>query len=489
MSGQAHFIQGQWIKGSGEEFISTDPASEQETWRGRAGTPEEVDLAVAAAAEAFPQWADRSLEERIAILQAFAEHLLSGDREFAEIISRETGKPRWESLTEVSAMARKIFLSIEAYHERAGEVRGVFGEARTAVRFKPYGVVAVFGPFNLPGHLPNAHIAPALVAGNAVVFKPSEQAPLVGAKMVELWEAAGLPEGVLNMVQGGRETGVALAGHPSLDGLFFTGSSTAGKAIHRTFAGSPEKILALEMGGNNPLVVYEVEDIDAAAYLTVQSAFITAGQRCTCARRLIVPRSGPGDVFINRVTGLIHKIRVGPYTTVPEPFMGPLISAKAADALIEVQNGLWSRGAESLVEMKRLPGSGAFLSPGLIDVTKARDRPDEEFFGPLLQLVRVADFDEAIVEANGTAYGLSAGLLSDNEELYDQFIRRARAGIINWNRQITGASGKMPFGGIKASGNNRPSGYYAVDYCSYPVASIEMDRVTRPDTLTPGIDL
>ncbi len=358
-----------------------------------------------------------------------------------------------------------------------------------ATRFKPQGVVAVFGPFNLPGHLPNGHIVPALLAGNTVVFKPSEQAPLVGQIMQEIWEAAGLPKGVLNMVQGGRKTGMSLAANSKLNGLFFTGSAEAGKALHSLCGGRPEKILALEMGGNNPLVVYGAADHNASAYLTIQSAFITAGQRCSCACRLIVEDGTRGRRFVDTLIAMMGSIRIGPYTDRPEPFMGPVISGRAAESLLAAQASLGKNGGEPLVEMKRLGSGGNFLSPGLMDVTNVSNRPDVELFGPFLQLIRVSDFDAAVREAGNTSYGLVAGLLSDDRDLYDRFYRKIRAGVVNWNRQTTGASSRMPFGGVGASGNHRPSGYYASDYCSYPVATIESERLELPSQPLPGIEL
>lgn len=486
---KVHFIGNRWIEGRGEEFVSTDPATDQINWEGRGALEGEVDLAFTAAATAFGSWADHPVSERIRYVERFKEVVSAHKRELAEAISREVGKPLWESNTEVDAITGKVPLSIESYNERRSTAQMDFGGAKAVVRFKPHGVVAVFGPFNLPGHLPNGHITPALIAGNTVVFKPSEQAPLVAQKMVEYWEEAGLPAGALNMVQGGRETGILVSRHPRLDGLFFTGSAAAGRALHRSFGGRPEKILALELGGNNPLVVYEVGDPAIAAYLTIQSAYITAGQRCTCARRLIIPRGEEGDRFVSALVSMIARIRTGPFTDDPEPFMGPVISKRTAEELLQGQEDLRRRGGRTLVEMTRLDRTGNFLTPGLLDTTEIQDRPDEELFGPFLQLIRVPDFDAAIHEANSTAYGLSAGLLSENRRLYDLFLRRIRAGIVNWNRQITGASGRLPFGGNGASGNHHPSGYYAADYCSYPVASIETDRPSAIPRNVPGIDL
>ncbi|MBI4962904.1 MAG: succinylglutamate-semialdehyde dehydrogenase [Desulfomonile tiedjei] len=489
MTEKTHFIDGKWTQGAGPEFRSTDPATGEPVWTGLSAAPDDVKQAVEAAGTAFETWSARSPEERLQYLESFRENLTAQKDQMAEIICLDTGKPRWEALTEAGAMIAKVDISIQAYHDRRSTVTEELAGGLAATRFKPHGVVAVFGPFNLPGHLPNGHIVPALLAGNTVVFKPSEQAPAVALKTMELWEAAGLPHGVLNMVQGARETGIALAQHPGIEGLFFTGSADTGRALHKAFAGWPDKILALEMGGNNPLLVHEVSDLNAAAYLTVESAFITAGQRCTCARRLVVPEGTAGDSFIQRLMVVMSKIKVGSFREFPEPFMGPVISENVAEGLSLAQDAMSSDGGKVLVKMERLERPGWFLSPGLIDVTEVKNRKDAEFFGPLLQLIRVPDFDAAIREANNTAYGLAAGLLSDNKGLYDRFFRKVRAGVINWNRQTTGASGKMPFGGVGASGNHRPSGYYAADYCSYPIASMEIDSVKIPAGLPPGIEL
>jgi len=488
VTGKSHYINGQWV-GGGEPLNSTDPATGETVWEGCAATDREIDQAVASARAACEPWADTPLEQRIEYTRHFAKQLTKHKDDLAATISREIGKPLWESLTEVGAMIGKIELSIQAYHERRAQTHRDLNGARAVMRFKPYGVCAVFGPFNLPGHLPNGHIVPALISGNTIVFKPSEQAAAVGQTMMALWEAIGLPPGVVNMVQGGRETGVSLAGHTGLDGLFFTGSSAAGKALSKSYGRHPEKILALEMGGNNPLVVWDVADLDAAAYLTIQSAYITSGQRCTCARRLILPLGSEGDEFLDRLVAMMGKIRVGPFTDQPEPFMGPVISSQAAGRLLDQQRNLIQKGGKPIVETVRRGSGSAMLSPGLIDVTGLSDRCDEEMFGPILQLIRVADFEAAIREANDTSYGLSAGLLSDCQEHYDRFRRVVRAGVVNWNRQTTGASGYLPFGGVGASGNHHPSGYYAVDYCSYPVASVEVDRLALPAQMPPGLNL
>jgi succinylglutamic semialdehyde dehydrogenase len=483
------YINNQWEAGNANSFRSLDPATGQIAWEGNGADDEQIDRAIAAARAAQPRWEKKTLDERIALMNAFTEKLKANKPKLIDAICREIGKAKWEATGEVDAMIGKVPVSIAAYHERRREIVVEAAGGITATRFKPHGLVAVFGPFNFPGHLPNGHIVPALLAGNTVIFKPSELSPLVAEETIRIWESTGLPPGVINLVQGGREVGQHLAAHAGIDGLFFTGSVGVGKALRRALADHPNKILALELGGNNPLIVHETKDTKAAAYNTIQSAFITSGQRCTCARRLIVPTGAVGDQFIDALVAMTKTITVGPSTAEPEPFMGPVVSDTAGTNLLAAQKKLIATGGKSLLEMRSLNNRPAMLTPGIIDVTNIPNRPDEENFGPLLQIIRVKDFDAALLEANHTAFGLSAGLLSDNPALYEQFRHEIRAGVVNWNRPTTGASGSLPFGGVGLSGNHRPSGYYAVDYCSYPIASMETPNLTMPAKLTPGLDL
>lgn len=484
-----HYIAGQWQPGQGESLQSLDPVSQAVLWQGQGATAAQVDAAVAAARGAFSLWAAHSLDGRIAVLERFAACLKSRADEVARAIGEETGKPLWEAATEVNSMVGKVAISIQSYRERTGEKSGPLGDATAVLRHKPHGVVAVFGPYNFPGHLPNGHIVPALLAGNCVLFKPSELTPKVAELTVKCWIEAGLPEGVLSLLQGGRETGVALAGHPGIDGLFFTGSSRTGNLLHTQFAGRPDKILALEMGGNNPLIVDQVADVDAAVYTIVQSAFISAGQRCTCARRLLVPQGEWGDALLARLVQVAGQIKVGRFDEQPAPFMGSVISLQAAAQLMQAQQDLLAGGATALLAMTQPQEGAALLTPGILDVTAVNDRPDEEFFGPLLQVIRYDSFEAAIAEANATAYGLAAGLLSDSRARFEQFWLHSCAGIVNWNKQLTGAASTAPFGGIGASGNHRASAYYAADYCAYPVAGLESESLALPATLTPGVTL
>lgn len=482
------FINGNWEPGSAERFVSTCPVDESVVWEAQAAAAADVDRAYAAARAAFPGWWALGAERRIEICKSFEKRVIEHGEQLAHLIASETGKPLWEARTEVATVAGKINLSIEAFRARRDTSSFEMPGALAVTRYKPHGVCAVLGPFNFPAHLPNGHIVPALIAGNTIVFKPSEITPAVGQWMCEQWQAAGIPKGVINLVQGGRETGQAVSSHPELDGLFFTGSSQVGKALHRAFADHPQKILALEMGGNNPLIVHQVADLKGAAYATILSAYFSAGQRCTCARRLIMVDDDLCQPFLDTLAQMIGKIQVGFCNDDPQPFMGTVISATMGRKILAAQQDLVEQGGRCLVEMKSLRGCDALISPGLIDVTDIKDRSDEELFGPLLNVIRVKNFDEAIREANRTAYGLSAGLLSDSRELYEQFIHQIRAGIVNWNRQTTGASGKLPFGGSGLSGNHRPSGYFAVDYCSYPVASLEANELKLPDKFETGLN-
>ena len=497
---KGNFIDGEWSEGRGPEFRSIAPATGEPVWIGREADAAQVDAAVAAARAALPAWQALGLDGRIGVLQAFASQLQASLADLAGTISLETGKPLWEARQEVETMIGKVGNSIEAYRDRCADSASAQAGFTAVKRFKPHGVVGVLGPFNLPGHLPHSHIVPALLAGNTVVYKPSEMTPGVGEATTSIWIEAGLPAGVLDLVQGGRNTGVSLAGHAGLDGLFFTGSFAGGVALSKQSAEHPGRILALELGGNNPLLIWDCADAEAAALLTAQSAFITAGQRCTCARRLVIPAGREGQRHLDALLALVPRLRAGYADAQPEPFLGPVISAAAADRLLAAQVGLERMGGKILVPMRRLPRVGrsgssgedagsALLSPGIVDVTEARERSDEEFFGPLLQVVRVDSFASALAEANRTRYGLAAGLLSDRRENWDAFLTGIRAGVVNWNRPTTGASGKLPFGGVGDSGNHRPSAYYAADYCAYPVASMEADHAALPARLPPGIDL
>jgi len=456
-----------------DELISFEPATGEELWRGKYG---DVDAIVARARHAWPEWAAKPLANRIELVRRFANEVRKEQEEFAHLIARETGKPIWEARTEVEAVIAKVEISVRAYAERTGQKKldsGLQGTA--AVRHKPHGVMAVLGPYNFPAHLPNGHIIPAVIAGNAIILKPSEKTPAVGERLLLYMNRAGIPAALVQLLVGGPEEGKALVAHRDVDGVLFTGSAQVGIAINKKLATDPGKIVALEMGGNNPLVVWDTPKLPDVAALIVQSAFTTAGQRCTAARRLIV-KSDIYDDVMTELKKLVDRIIIGGPFDDPQPFMGPVIDNRTADQLVESFLYLLSNGGKPITHMRRPDENLPFITPGIIDITAMTERPDVELFGPILQVIKVDEFDQAITEANNTRFGLSASLVGGTPQEYNRFWANIRAGIVNWNRPTNGASSAAPFGGIGYSGNHRPAAYYAADYCAYPVTSTEMEQ-------------
>ncbi|WP_246236687.1 succinylglutamate-semialdehyde dehydrogenase [Pontixanthobacter rizhaonensis] len=455
------------------EIISFEPATGEELWRGKVG---DVDAAVDRARRAWPEWAAKPLATRIELCRRFANEVRKESDNLAELIAKETGKPLWEARTEVESVINKVDISVTAFAERTGQKKlNSALQGTAAVRHKPHGVMVVLGPYNFPAHLPNGHIIPALIAGNVVIFKPSEKTPAVGQLLMECLSKAGISAAVAQFFVGGPEEGKALVAHRGVDGVLFTGSAQAGIAINKKLATNPGKIVALEMGGNNPIVVIDTPKISDAVTLIVQSAFTSAGQRCTAARRLIIT-ADMYDPVIEELKATVGRLIVGEPFADPAPFMGPVIDNASADQLVESFLYLLSNGGKAIRHMQRPNDNLPFISPGIIDTTAMPDRPDVELFGPLLQVIKVDDFDQAIIEANRTRFGLSASLIGGSPQDYNRFWANIRAGIINWNRPTNGASSNAPFGGIGLSGNHRPAAFYAADYCAYPVASTEMDQ-------------
>ncbi|MAN12047.1 MAG: succinylglutamate-semialdehyde dehydrogenase [Sphingobium sp.] len=453
-------------------LTSHEPATGDLLWQGEPG---DVEIEVAAARAAWPKWAAQPIAYRIETLRRFVNVVRREEDALTDLIARETGKPLWDARAEVTALMGKVDISVAAYSERTGQRRleANLG-ARQSVRHKPHGVMAVLGPYNFPAHLPGGHIIPALLAGNAVVFKPSEKTPAVGEMLVRLLHEAGIPADAVRLLLGGADAGKALTAHPDVGGILFTGSAQTGIAINRQFAAQPSKILALEMGGNNPIVVWDTPEIGTAAAIVIQSAFLSSGQRCTAASRLIV-RDAIADTLIAEVKKLADRLIVDHPHASPAPYMGPVIDNQTADGLTESFLWLMSNGGRPIKHMVRSRPGLPFLSPAIIDVTAMKERPDVELFGPLLQVIRVREFGEAIAEANNSRYGLAASLIGGTPEQYNQFWSNVRAGLIHWNRPTNGAASNAPFGGVGISGNHRPSAYYAADYCAYPVVSAELE--------------
>lgn len=486
---KGNYINGEWLAGKGEAFASTNPANGDILWQGNAANAADVNAAVEAARAAFDGWASLPVAARMGVIERFGKEVESIRDDLALVVSKEMGKTLWDSRAEIGAVIGKISISLEAYRERTGLKSIDKDGVRSVLRHKPHGVMAVYGPYNFPAHLPNGHMVPALIAGNTVILKPSELTPLVAEMLMGCWERAGASKGVVQLLQGAKDAGVALAAHDDVNGILFTGSVATGTALHKQCAGKLEKMLALELGGNNPLIVWDVKDVQAAVVLIIQSAFITSGQRCTCARRLILPMGAEGDAMIAALIDATKKLIIGAYDAKPEPFMGPLVSNAAAQHALNAQAELIALGAKPLLEMKNIGMSKAFVTPGILDVTGVKGIPDEEIFAPLLKILRCSNLSDAMKIAADTRYGLSAGICTDNNEHVQHFMQQVRAGVVSVNRPTTGASGAMPFGGIGISGNHKPSAYYAADYCAWPVASQESESPTMPKVLLPGINL
>ena len=466
------FIGGKWHKASGDEMVSIEPSYGQKIWTGHSTDGGDVDKAMRAAAKAFSSWSMTPLDERIEILERFAKIAASKKEELGKLIALETGKALWDATGEAGVVGGKVAATLKAYAERTGSKQFDTGFGRAELVHRPHGVMAVLGPYNFPAHLPNGQILPALLAGNTIVFKPSEQTPKTGAFLMDMYAEAGFPAGTVNVVQGARATGEALLAHDDLAGVLFVGSAPTGAAIHKQFGGRPDILLALEMGGNNPLIAWDVSNAEAAASHIIQSAFITTGQRCTCARRIILPSGKAGDAMVDAIVSATEQIKVGAWDD-EGIFMGPLVSSDIAGKVVQMAKDL---PGKTLKAMERTSRGGAYLTPGIVDVT-GEVVADEEIFAPNMQIIRADDFDAAITIANATKFGLSAGLISDDVSLWDSFKTRIHAGVVNFNRPTTGASGALPFGGPGLSGNHNPGAFYSADFCAWPMASQIADKV------------
>jgi succinylglutamic semialdehyde dehydrogenase len=485
----SYIINGQEIKptvsGTIERVESINPFSGEVLWAGKAADTETVDAAVAAARAAFPGWARLEFSERHTFLSRFVELVQEHSDALTRLIATEAGKPLWESKTEANSLVTKLGASVDAYKSRVSEsdreVRGL----RSRTRFRPHGVMAVLGPFNFPASMANSHIMPALLAGNTVVFKPSEQTPVIGLIVSRLWQKAGLPPGVMNCITGAKNTGEYLIAHKDIDGVLLVGSYGAGMSIRRMLVDSPQKIVALEMGGNSPLVIWDYDDLDAVVHIIIQSAFMSGGQRCSAARRLLIPKSD--TALIPRLTEVLRKLRIGDFNLKPEPYYGPLIRPAAANEVIRRTKELVSGGAELILEPIQQGPIRTVVTPGLIGVDNCSNDRDEEIFGPILKIRRYSNFEEAIAIANDTKFGLAAGIVCRTKERFDEFFHAVKAGIVNWNQQLTGATTLAPFGGVKHSGNFRPAGFLSADYCSYAIASFEVEKPKLPDPPVAGI--
>lgn len=488
MSTPANLIGGRWIPIPGTTLQSREPANPDSiVWSG-APIFAHADQAVAAARAAFPAWSGLTFAARATVLRTFQALCQKRVNEIAVLIRDEVGKVGWDALAEAQLLATKVDITLDTGEQSA--LRRVSGfelpiSTTRAGRcwFRAHGVMAVLGPFNFPTHLPNGHIVPALAMGNTIVFKPSDKAPACGQALAELYQAAleeaGAPAGVFNLVQGGAEIASKLLSHPDIDGVLFTGSWPVGRRIMEANLDRPGRILALEMGGNNAAVILPDSDLKQAVIECVRSAFITTGQRCTCTRRVVIHKDIASRVIPALCKAASALIVAEPKATHPA-FMGPIISAAAKEAVLAAQAAMRKAGGEVLVPCTAIDRPGHYLTPGIVRVDRFTTDPsldraagaDAEVFGPLLRVSIADSFDDALVQANATAFGLAASIFTKDQSAIDRFTNEARAGCINVNTGTAGASSKLPFGGLGLSGNHRPAGAFSLDYCAYPVAGM-----------------
>ncbi len=436
-----------------------------------------VDVAVAAARRAYPGWRDTSAERRAEVLLRFKRQIEEQAETLATVISTEVGKPLWEARTEVRAMQAKIDITLNEGMSPIREYAFEIGAGQHArCRAHPRGVIGVLGPFNFPGHLTHGHVAPALATGNTVVIKPSERTPAVGQLYAELALRAGFPAGVFNLIQGDGEQGAMLARHPDLDAVLFTGSYRVGRSLLEATIDQPSKLVVLEMGGKNGALVCEDADLDAAAAQIVYGATITTGQRCSATSRVIVSEK-VADALAERLASRLARIRIG-YATDPEVFMGPLISRESVARHRELL-GQAAGEAECIVRGGPVEGprAGYYVRPSLHRLHRRSDSAyqTDEHFVPDLAMLSVRSLDEGITALDATPYGLVASVFSRDRSIFERVYREVRVGLLNWNTSTVGASSRLPFGGVKRSGNAQPAGVLSSVYCTYPVASTEFE--------------
>jgi len=448
-----------------------------------AGTPQ-VEAAVARARRAFPAWRDAGFEARARILRRFADLAREGSEDLARLIAREVGKALWDARAEAALVASKVELTLEHGMRHVAPIEAGPG---ARAEYWPRGVLAVLGPFNFPAHLPNGHIVPALATGNSVVLKPSELAPATADWMARTWQKAGLPEGVLEIVQGRAATGSALALHLDVDGVLFTGSYPTGRALEQALIDQPGKLLALEMGGKNAIVVLDDADLELAVAESALSICASTGQRCSSASRLFVAR-GVLDEYLARLLRVLRGVQIGP-PLADGVFMGPLVSQAAHAKLMHYRALASEAGGERLLAVD--PGRPApFAGAGLVRFASTQQEhayQRDEIFGPEAALYPIDDLDSAIAAVNDSDFGLAASVFTRDHNLFERCIGRVRTGLLNWNRGTIGASGKLPFGGARRSGNDRPAGILSTLYCTTPQARLEHAGGFDPATLPPGM--
>ena len=422
-----------------------------------------------------------SREERCQLLKNYQKALQKRKDPLATAISLESGKPLWEAEGEVNAVIGKIDTTIEDSLPRINDIviDNIMPKTRGIVIHKPLGICLVIGPFNFPCHLANTQILSSLIAGNSIIFKPSEKTAYSGQLMIECFHEASFPDGAINLLQGTGTTASTLLQEESIKGIFFTGSVTVGKSILKQTSHDLSKLVALELGGKNTAIICEDADYNHALQEMLKACFLTTGQRCVSVSTIAVQRSMM-DKFIKDFYNLVQKIHIDhPIEYESEPFMGPVIDNHALDAFFKAIDTAKQEGMEEVMKAKVLDKKykGHYIGPAIHFAKRFHPKSTfltRELFGPSATLILFDNIDDAIEMANATDYGLAACLFSKRQDYYNKCLQEIDAGVINFNRSTCGASAKLPFGGVKNSGNYRPASATFIDSCVYKVAGLNV---------------
>jgi 1-pyrroline-5-carboxylate dehydrogenase len=458
-----HLVAGRLVE-EGEPFERLDPSrGGPVASRAREATPELVERAVEAARQAAAPWRRTPHRERCDLLRAVAEGIGRRRLELAAVASLETGKTRTESILEVQEAVDLIDAYADLMERNEGYVRPlerfVPSERNTDV-MRPYGVFAVISPFNFPVALSINMASAALIAGNTVVFKPSEETPWTGAILGQIATEAGLPPGVFNLLHGGAETGRALVG-ARVDGVAFTGSAEVGRGIAVALADGPFARPALaEMGGKNPAIVSASADLDKAAEGVARAAFGLSGQKCSaCSRAIVV--DPVHDELVERLVDFTRGLAVGDPAE-RDAFLGPVVN-EAAVARFESAVAGARRDGRVVAGGGRPDRPGQFVEPTVVSGLESRHPLElDELFLPFVTVSRAASLDDAIAAANGTVYGLTAGIFTEDEDERERFLDTIEAGVVYVNRRAGATTGAWPgtqtFCGWKSSGSTGKGG-------------------------------
>ncbi|MFB6074936.1 MAG: aldehyde dehydrogenase family protein [Haloarculaceae archaeon] len=469
-----HYVDGEWTAGQrGETFESVDPATRETIATFHRAGEREVERAVAAAADAAPDWRERSYVDRAEVLWDIYNELRDRTDELGEVVSRECGKEISEGRADVVEAAHMAeWAAGNARHPHGDVVPSEIASKDSFMRRKPRGVVGCITPWNFPVAIPFWHMAVTLVEGNTVVWKPAEQTPWCGQIVAEMFEDAGVPDGVFNLVQGYGDAGAAIVDDDRVDTVLFTGSAEVGHEVAGEVGGRPGRNACCEMGGKNAVVVTEAADLDLAIHSAVMSAFKTTGQRCVSAERLIV-HEDVYDEFKRRFVDLAERVAVGDPLS-EETFMGPVVDADQVEKFGRYNDLARREGAEVLVDREDLDpdeiptddpdragsfADGFWVGPFVYEIEYDPDLRclTEEVFGPHVALVEYSGGVERAIELlNATPYGLTGAIVSEDYRQLNYFRDHADVGLAYANLPCIGAEVHLPFGGVKQSGSGPP---------------------------------